>query len=121
MDIKGRLWLGETSTERQEKEASYPTSHTEAFFITAAIEAAEGRDVAIADLPNAFAQADLIKNDEEVDIIMIIRGQLADLLIEKAPDMYGPVATKDKKGTTVIYVQLLNALYGLVEACLIFY
>ena len=90
-------------------------------FITAAVEATEGRDVAIADLPNAFAQTDLIKNDEEVEIIITIRGQLADLLIEIAPDVYGPVATKDRKGNTVIYVYLLKALYGLMEASLMFY
>lgn len=103
------------------KEASSPTSHTEAVFITAAIEAAEGRDVAIADIPNAFVQTDLIKDDKEVEIIMVIRGQLADLLIEIAPDVYGPVATKDRKGNTVIYVYLLKALYGLMEASLMFY
>ena len=66
-------------------------------FITAAIEAVEGIDAIIADLPNAFAQAALIKNVEEVEIIMIIRRQLADLLIDIAPDVYGPVVTKDKK------------------------
>ena len=54
--------------------------------------------MAIADLPNAFAQTDFIKNDGEVENIMVIRGQLADMLIEIAPDVYGPVVTKDKKG-----------------------
>ena len=34
--------------------------------------------------PNAFAQTPLIKNDEEVEIIMVIRRKLADLLIEIA-------------------------------------
>ena len=77
--------------------------------------------MAIVDFPNAFAQTDLIKNDEEVEIIMVIRGQLADLLIEIAPDVYGPVATKDMKGNTVIYVYLLKALYILMEASLVFY
>merc|ERR1712197_170938 len=64
---------------------------------------------------------DLIKNDEPVEIIMVIRGQLDDLLVEIAPEVYGPVATKDKKGNTVIYVYLLKALYGLMEAALMFY
>ena len=77
--------------------------------------------MAIADLPNAFAQTPLIKNDEVVEIIMVTRGQLADLLIEIAPDVYEPVATKDRKGNTVIYVYLLKALYGLMEVSLMFY
>ena len=90
-------------------------------FITAAIDAMEGRDVAVVDIPNAFVQTDLIKNEKPVEIIMVIRGRLADLLIEIAPDVYGPMATKDKKGNTVIYVRLLKALYGLMEASLMFY
>ena len=69
-------------------------------FVTACIEAAEERDVAIADVPNVFPQTDLVKNGEQVEIIMAIRGQLAEWLIEIAPDVYGPVATKDKKGNT---------------------
>ena len=85
------------------------------------MEAAEGRDVAIADCPNAFAQTPLIRGGEEVEIIMVIRGQLADMFIEIAPDVYGPVATKDRKGNTLVYVYLLKALYGLMEASLMFY
>ena len=77
--------------------------------------------MAITDLPNAFAKTDLINNDKELEIVMIIRGQLADFLIEIAPDVYGPVATKDRKGNTLVYVYLLKALYGLMEASLMFY
>ena len=46
------------------QEASSPTSHTEAVFSTATIDAMQERDVAIIDLPNAFVQTDLIKNDK---------------------------------------------------------
>ena len=55
--IKGRIIAGGIKQREysNKREASSPTSHSEAVFITAAIEAAEGRDVAIADLPNAFA------------------------------------------------------------------
>ena len=123
LDKKGRIVAGGNKQREytEKKEASSPTSHTEAVFITAAIEAMEGRDVAIADIPNAFVQTDLIKNEEAVEIIMVIRGKLADFLVEIAPEVYGPVATKDKKGNTVIYVYLLKALYGLMEAALMFY
>jgi hypothetical protein len=41
------------------EEVSSPTVSTEALFITAAIDAAEGRDVATCDIPNAFIQTDL--------------------------------------------------------------
>ena len=58
-----------------------------------------------------------------VKIIMIIRGKLAELLLcEIAPDTYLKYAVRDKKkGKLILYVRLLKALYGLMEASLIFY
>lgn len=123
LDVKGRI-VGGGDKQRSytsKEEASSPTSHTEAVFLTAAIEASEDRDSAIVDIPNAFVQTDLIKNGKPVEVIMAIRGQLADMLIEIAPEVYGPGAIKDKRGNTVIYVKLLKALYGLMEASLMFY
>ena len=79
------------------------------------------RDVAIADIPNTFVQTDLMANDKAMEIITVNRGQLADLLVEVAPDVYAPAVTKDKKGNTVIYVYLLKALYGIMEVVLMFY
>ena len=52
---------------------------------------------------------------------MAIRGRLAELLIEIAPDVYKKFSYKDRNGKTVIYVTLLKALYGLMEASLMFY
>ena len=103
------------------QEASSPTSHTEAVFSTATIEALEERDVAIIDLPNAFCQTDVVKDDKPVKIIMIIRGRLAELLCEIAPETYLKYAIRDKKGNLILYVRLLKALYGLEEASLMFY
>ena len=53
--------------------------------------------MAIADLLNVFGQKDLNKNDDKVGSIMVIREQLANLLILTAPDVYGHVVAKDKK------------------------
>ena len=52
---------------------------------------------------------------------MAIRGVLADMLVKIAPEVYGPYLTKDKKGNSLLYVKLLKALYGLMEASLMFY
>ena len=52
---------------------------------------------------------------------MVIRGRLADILIRIAPQVYKKVATNDKQENTVLYVKLLKALYGLMEASLLFY
>ena len=117
LEIKGRV-VGGGNKQRDytsKQEASSPTSHTESIFTTSAIDAMEGRDVAVVDIPNAFVQTDLVKYDKPVKIIMAIRGRLAELLIEIAPDVYKKFSYKDRNGKTVIYVTLLKALYGLME------
>ena len=43
------------------------------------------------------------------------------MLVDIAPDVYGPFITTDKKGNSLLYVKLLKALYGLMEASLMFY
>ena len=52
---------------------------------------------------------------------MVIRGRLADMLIQIAPDVYKKYDKKDRNGNTAIYVRLNKALYGLMEAPIIFY
>jgi len=62
--------------------------------MTCVIDAKEGREVAIVDLPNAFIQMlnEKLHDSHEWDI-MKISVHLADLLIEMQPDVYGPFAT----------------------------
>ena len=121
-DIKGRI-VGGGNKQRSyvsKQEASSPTSHTESVFCTIGIEAEEERDVAITDISNAFVQTDLALNGKPVFVLMAIRGVLADMLVKIAPEVYGPYLTKDKKGNSLLYVKLLKALYGLMEASLMF-
>ena len=63
LDKKGRIVAGGNKQRdyTPKQEASSPTSHTEAVFSTATIDAMENRDVAIVDIPNAFVQTDLVK------------------------------------------------------------
>ena len=79
---------------------------TEAVFLTAVIDAMEGREVAVVDIPGAFMQADM---DELVHVRLT--GKMAELLLEIDPEMYGPYVVKEK-GETVLYVELIKALYG---------
>jgi hypothetical protein len=60
-----------------------PTVALESVLITATIDAFERRDVAIVDVPGAFLTADM---DEEV--IMCLRGRLAELMVKTAPNIY---------------------------------
>jgi hypothetical protein len=83
------------------------------------IDAEEGRDVALIDIPNAFIRTRV--EDEKDMAIIKIRGVLVDILVEIAPDVYKPYATTDKKGVRQLLVQCQNALYGTMVASLLYY
>ena len=53
--------------------------------------------------------------------IINLRGVLVDILLDIAPDIYGPYVTIDKKGVKRLLVKCLNALYGTVVASLLYY
>jgi hypothetical protein len=85
--IKSRACVN-GSTQRtyipKENTAS-PTVMNDSVMITSAIDAHENRKVVTCDIPGAFLHADL---DEEV--VMLLRGQLADLMVMVDPELYGP-------------------------------
>jgi hypothetical protein len=93
-----------------------PTVMMDSMMITSAIQAHEGRKVWTCDIPGAFLHADL---DEEV--IMLLRGQLADLMVQVDPELYGPYLIKNEKGESILYVRMLKAMYGLLRSALLFY
>jgi hypothetical protein len=97
------------------EDAASPTVATESVFLTTVIDALEGRDVAVLDIPGAFMQADM---DELVHVRFT--GKMVELLMEIDPSMYGPCVVKEGK-ETVMYVELLKALYGTVRAARLFW
>jgi hypothetical protein len=97
-------------------DATYPTVALESVLITETINAFEGRDVAIVDVPGAFLSVDM---DEEV--IMTIRGRLADLMVKSAPNIYRKYITIDANNQTILYMKLQKALYGCHRSTLLFY
>ena len=86
--------------------------------MTSTINAAEERDVAVIDIPNAFIQT-RIKNNEDKVVLRLI-GKLTDILIKTAPEIYLKHITINRKGETVLYVRALNAIYGIMKAVLLF-
>ena len=98
------------------QETTSPTVATESVFITAVINAHEGRDVACFDIPGAFLHAE---SDE--DITMVLKGRLAELMVQVAPNLYRKYITVDRKGTAILYVKMQKALYGLLRSALLFY
>ena len=112
---KTRLWIDKSK-------ASSPTVSTESIMLTGIIDSFEGRDTMIADVPNAFIQAQLPDADKEGErVIMKITGVLVDLLVKLSPETYGPYVVKDKNGKRVLYLQVLRALYGMLVAALLWF
>ena len=89
---------------------------TESVFITAVIDAHEGRDIACFDIPGAFLHANIDK-----DITMVPKGRLAELMVQVVPNLYTKYITFDKKGAAILYVKMQKALYGLLRGALLFY
>ena len=87
----------------------------EAVFLTAVIDALEGREVAVFNVPGAFMQANM---DELVHVRFT--GKMVELLLEIDREMYEPcVATEGNQ--KVMYVELLKALYGMLRAARLFW
>jgi hypothetical protein len=97
-----------------------PTVMNDSVMIQSAIDAHEGRKVVTCDIPGAFLHADL---DEEV--VMLLRGQLAELMVQVDPERYAPYLIKSAKGESILYdklyVKMLKAMYGLLWSALLFY
>jgi len=80
----------------QKEDASLPTITAESVLLMCTVDAEEGRDVAVVNTPNAFAQ---MRVQDEKDVAIVnLRGVLVDILVETAPDVCGPCILADKKG-----------------------
>jgi Reverse transcriptase (RNA-dependent DNA polymerase) len=95
-------------------ETSSPTVKNEALFLTCLIDAIEDRHVLVCDIPGAFMQADI---DEVVHVKM--DGAILDVLIRIDPS-YNRFVTSEH-GKPVLYTQLDKALYGTLQAALLFW
>jgi hypothetical protein len=116
---KDRGWGNKQRDYISKEHASSPTVTTEAVLLLCIIDAEEGRDVAVIDIPNAFIQT---RVEDEGDMAIIkIRRVLVDILVKIAPDVYKSYITTDKKGTKQLLVQCQKALYGTMVASLLYY
>jgi hypothetical protein len=83
------------------------------------IDAEEGRDVAVVDIPNAFMQTTV--EDKKDMAIIRLRGDFVDILVSITPNVYKKFVITDRKGSKVLIVQCQNALYGTMQASLLYY
>jgi hypothetical protein len=105
---KQRLW-------KTKDETSSPTVRLESLFLSTMIDSHERRKVITCDIPGAFMQADI---DEVVHVKF--EGDIAKLLAQVDERTYRPYLVTEN-GKTVLYVQLKKALYGTLQAALLFW
>jgi hypothetical protein len=85
------------------------------------IKAKEERDVLTCDIPNAFIQVYLPKKEPGEDrVVMKITGVLVDMLVDINPELYRPAVVLENCKKAV-YVEVLKAIYGMLEAALLWY
>ena len=109
-----RIWM-------DKEESSSPTVSTTGLFITLAVDAKEERDTATLDIPNAFIQTQMKELDKDGNrFVMKIRGRLVDMLVQIAPEIYKDFVTYEN-GQKILYVQVLRAIYGMLQSALLFY
>jgi hypothetical protein len=98
------------------EETSSPMVAIESFMLLCIIlDAKEGRDVAAADIPGTFMQTDM-----EGTVHMVLEGTMAKLLVKVDPKLDHRHLMM-KYGKPMMYVQLKKALYGTLEAGLLFW
>ena len=78
------------------------------------MDAKEARNIATLDIPGAFMRADM---DEIVHVRL--EGAMAELLV-KDPQLYCKYII-NAYGKPVLYLELLNAVYGMLQAALLFW
>ncbi len=99
------------------EDAASPTVSTESSFVTAAIATNEKRKVRCFDIvPSAFVNTDVDK-----DVLMVLKEELANMMIQIAPQVYRKYIAINKKGTLILCVKLKKVLYGLMRVSLLFY
>jgi hypothetical protein len=115
--VKGRGCAdGRKQREHTTKdETSSPTVATESLMLSCIIDAKERRDIATADIPGAFMQADM-----EGEVHMKMEGTMAELLVKLDPKLYYK-CVQTQHGKSVMYAKLKKALYGTLQAALLFW
>ena len=94
-----------------------PTVALESVVLTAIIAAKEGQKAGVSDISGAYLHAGMEGEDE---VLMTLRGPLAELMALSAPEVYRDYVTM-QGGKKVLYVRLQRALYGLLKSALLFY
>jgi hypothetical protein len=121
-EVKGRIVYNGAPTRKymEDVDTSSPTASLEGILLTAIIDAHEERDVMSSDIPNAFIQAPMPKKKDEETVFMKIIGPLVGILVGMHPELYKEFVVYENN-KPVLYVEILRALYGMLESALLWY
>ena len=119
-DVKGRKCADRQSQRlyTNKQDTASPTASLAGLIITCVIDAHEKRDVSTVDIPGAFLQTKMLKNEDDVHVVL--DGKIAELLAKICPDTYQKYV-HHKRGQGYIYCNLNVALYGNLKAAIIFW
>jgi hypothetical protein len=98
------------------EEAALPSVSTESMFITSAVAASKRRHIRCYEVPSAFMNTDVDEN-----VLMVLQGELAEMMVHIATQIYRKYITVDKKGMAELYIKLQKVLYKLMRLSLLFY
>ena len=119
-DIKART-CGNGSKQRlylkEGESVASPTLSVEGIMLTLLIAAYEGRKVITLDVPGAFLQAEM---PDDKMILMKFTGKFVDYMCEVNQD-HIPNVRRNARGTKVLYVRVMRALYGCIQSALQWY
>ena len=120
--LKGRTCADGSSQRqylKQDESVASPTASLESILTTLLIDAHEGRDVAIFDVPGAYLQADLNAGDDKERVILKLTGDFVDIMCQVNPEHTVNVIYEN--GKKVLYMAILKAIYGCIESALRWY
>ena len=99
----------------KEEEVSPPTVVIKSVFLTSIVDAGQGRDATVVDIPGAYMHTDI---DEH--IIVRFDQTMTKMLEITDPKIYKPYIQIDSTGKKVLYAKLKKALYGCLKYGLLF-
>ncbi len=80
------------------------------------IEAHGELNVTCFDIPGAF-----LHTNPDKDITMILKGRLAELMVQVVQNLYRNYIPVDRRRTAILYVKMQKAIYGLLKSAMLFY
>ena len=120
--LKGRTCANGSKQRKylkQDESVASPTAALESLIVTSLIDTYEGRDVGTFDIPGAFLQAKLAPKPNNERVLMKLVGQFVDIMCNVNPEHIKNVI--DENGKKVLYMEVLQAIYGCIESALRWY